>query len=484
MPTLFGSTRAYAAVLLGLFAVIFFYATYKLTESPPTWYDEGIYIQVAHSFAENGTQSVQVAPGEFKRIEFLTVGFPVIAPVAASIKMFGYSVFAARIPMVIFILLFAASVWWLMYRLAGPREALLSLLLVATFPLLYGNGKNVLGEIPGLLFSCLSLIALYRLELDNFKGAKNYFLLGLAAGLTAASKPVFLLLPGAIAIVLIFRLKKILPQWKDMLVGPVTFIALMALWTYLQFGPDASLSAILAYYLNPYGVASVSATMLENLVRLFTEDTPLYCTLLMSVWIVSIAVRIYRKRSVSLAEYSAFVFSALVLIAYLRTAGWYRYFFETLAMALILAPLSLKVIAQEFRKFFPERLVLATPIAGVFLLTALQLYELNVTSWVATHYHRTTVADMAKFFDTWPDDKSIFVYNSPEAPNMLGTGNYYQYMQPTETIAYGADQLQALKDGVPDYVLVAAAYHEKYPEFFSRYEVTDAPIPYLLLSRK
>lgn len=482
MPTLPRPRQTYAIAVAVLFAVAAFYSVYKLTESPPTWYDEGIYIQVAHSFATTGTQSVQIAPGEFRQINFLTVGYPVIAPVALSLKLFGYTVLAARAPMAVFILLFAASAWLLLYRLAGPREALLGLALVATFPLVYGNGKNVLGEVPGLFYTTLALLALVRLEKNNFKGSSNYLWLGLAVGLTAATKPVFLLLPAGMGLVLLFHLRRIRPHWRDILVAVLAFFAPFLLWVVLQFGADASLSAILGYYANPYGVSSVPTTVAENLVRFFRESTPLYCGALMSVWLAALGVRVYTKEKISLAEQSAFVFSILVLLAYLRTAGWYRYFFETITLALIFAPIAFSTLARHAEKMLGNKAVYAGT-ACLIALSCMQLYQLNFSSWVADHYASTTVAQTSSYFTNFPKEKSIFVYNSPEAVTVLGTLNYYQYMRPIESITYGEESLEALAKGIPDYVLIAPGNYEKNTNLFTQYTRDTEVGPYFLLKK-
>lgn len=472
--------KSYSLAFVALFLITAFYATYKLTESPPTWYDEGIYIQVAQSFEHVGTQSIQIAPGEYRRINFLTIGYPVIVPVSASMKAFGDTLLAARLPMVMFILLFALVSMYLIYCIAGPFQALLALALIATFPLLYGNGKNVLGEVPGLFYAMLALIALYKLEKRNFSGSWHYLWLGLAVGLTAASKPIFLLLPAGIVVALVFNIRSIPLRWKDITVGALAFTIPMMLWVFFQFGPDASASAILGYYANPYGVESVPTTIAENLVRFFKEATPLYAAALMGVWLVSIVMRLYRKEKVSIAEESAFAFSVLVMLAYLRTAGWYRYFFEALTMALVFAPISFSTTFSALRFKYSPHVVVAV-LCG---LSSIQLYQLNFSSWVAEYYGSTRSSQVQAFFEQYPDDRSIFIFNSPAAVVFLPHRNYYQYMQPTQAIGYGDQTLDLLKQGVPDDVLISKDIYEQDPSLFIHYAQTATAGAYAILSRK
>src|SRR3990167_10478021 len=141
----------------------------RLTESPPTWMDEGAIDQVAMNLAENGIYGYQIAPGNFISAEFLTTGYPVVYPIALSFLLFGKSLFAARFIMVVFMFLLSISVYWYSTLLAPNRSSLrlfpiITLFLLISFAPLYGHGKNVLGEVPGLTFFVFSLVSLYIFE--------------------------------------------------------------------------------------------------------------------------------------------------------------------------------------------------------------------------------------------------------------------------------------------------------------------------------
>ena len=135
-----------------LFLGILFASTYKLIESPSVWYDEGIYVQIATNLANNGLVGMRFSPTEILHVSKFTVEYPVIYPLAGVFKIFGFSILSARLLMVFFILGLAVARYFLIRKLFGPNLALLSLALLATFPPLYGNGKSVLGETPGLFF--------------------------------------------------------------------------------------------------------------------------------------------------------------------------------------------------------------------------------------------------------------------------------------------------------------------------------------------
>lgn len=475
----------YKAAVCGLFVLLVGYSLYALTESPPAWFDEGIYIQAAQALTTHGSQSIQVAPGAFASSSFITGGYPFLLPVAASLTLFGQNLFAARLPMVLFILLLAIAAFSLLYRIAGRKSALLGLLLFATFPLLYGNGKNVLGEVPGLLYTTLALLCLWRIESQNFKGALRYALLGLSVGLAVATKPIFILLPLAIGIVWALRARSVPLRWKEIVAGFCAFVLPIAIWLFLQFDARDSISSVLYHYANPYAIAPLWQTILQNLLRFFHEATPLYCAGLMALWAAACAVRLWRRERILFTELVAFVFSLLVLAAYVRTAGWYRYFFEAMTLALLFAPASLRVIAGATGEYAPriKKYLVFAPLL-LIVLALIQFYQLNYSSWVAEHYRSTTTAQLEHYFESQPKDASYFVYNAPEVVLFLPTAQYYQYIEATPTLAYGQENFPLLVQGVPDRVIVSQTDYEKNAALFVRYTPGDAAGSYLVLKRK
>ncbi|MDO8548202.1 MAG: glycosyltransferase family 39 protein [bacterium] len=475
----------YWIAVFGLLVLVALYSSYKLTESPPTWFDEGIYIQAAHSLAERGTEGIQVAPGVFDSAGHITGGYPFLAPIALSLSVFGNSLLAARAPMVLFIVLCALAAFLTIYKLYGPRDALLSLLLFATFPLLYGNGKNVLGEVPGVFYTLLALYFLWRVESGQFKETRFYAWAGLFIGLSAATKPIFFLLPIAVGLVFLFCIRSRPWHWRGVALGALACAAPLALWAYLQFGGTDAAASIFQHYANPYAETSLVPIVLQNFVRFFTEATPLYCAALMGIWVLALGMRAYRKEKIILAELIAFVFSILILLAYLRTAGWYRYFFEAMALALIFAPSSLRTLTHEMQRYWPRMRVTALVPAVLILLGAVQLYQLNFSSWVADHYQSTQTAMLENYFSTFSTSTSVLVYNAPELVPFLQTKNYYQYVDidPTQSLSYGTENLALLKEGVPTRVLVTAGDYQKHPELFGRYPQSTDFGGYLVLQK-
>ncbi|MDO8548114.1 MAG: glycosyltransferase family 39 protein [bacterium] len=474
----------YWLTVCGLFVLVIGYSSYKLTESPPTWFDEGLYIQAAQSLAERGVESIQVAPGVFENAGHITGGYPFLAPIALSLSLFGNSLPAARAPMVLFIVLCALAVFLVIYKLHGPRDALYSLLLFATFPLLYGNGKNVLGEVPGIFYTLLALYFLWCLERSQFRKMRFYIYAGMFIGLAAATKPVFFLLPLTAGLVFLFFIRSRPWNLRGIGVGGLSCVAPLALWVYLQFGGGDVAVSIFQHYANPYAESSLVSTVFQNFLRFFKEATPLYCGALMALWALATGIRVYRKEKVFLAEWAALAFSVLILLAYLRTAGWYRYFFEAMVLALIFAPYSLRVITREIEHRWQNlRLGIVVPVL-LILLAALQFYQLNFSSWVAEHYGSTQTAMLEDYFSSFNVDVGVLVYNAPEIVPFLQTKNYYQYVdiEPTGSLAYGKENISLLTKGVPVNVVVTASNYQQHKDLFEHYRKSGAIGGYLMLA--
>src|SRR3989344_793696 len=193
------NTRLYTILVVLLFVVAGFFATYHLKESPPVWYDEGMFTQAAANLATYGQTGLRVAPETIEpSSKLITVGYPLVYPLAGWFKAFGVSVLSARSLMELFILGFLFASYMFTKRLFGPSLALGVLALLATLPTLYGNGKSVLGEVPGLLYLVLSLLFLTIALSSTIRKYLWFVLAGLSAGICVVTKPTFLVLIPAI----------------------------------------------------------------------------------------------------------------------------------------------------------------------------------------------------------------------------------------------------------------------------------------------
>ncbi|MFZ1987937.1 MAG: glycosyltransferase family 39 protein [Minisyncoccia bacterium] len=460
-----------------------------LSESPAVWYDEGFYMQTAANLASFGREGIQVAPGVLLPAStYVTVGYPVIAPVAAAYFFFGQSVLVGRTVMVLFLVGFLISAYVLIRRLFGVVPAFAATLLLATFPVLYGNGKAVLGEVPGLFFVVLTLLVLLSLERHTWQGVGRYAALGFFASLAIVTKPIYLLLLPAVFIGILIYGRGFFKHYLGIVVGSVTFLAPFVLWIVLQFGFTFSFKTVLSFYANPYFIEDLSRTIIENLLRFITEISPLYLFLLLSVWGVSLFLR---RRKLSATECAAAIFTLLILAFYLRTPGWYRYFFQAQVMALMFFPAALSLIAKHVRTRLPRFLGLPSAaflkllcINVIALLPLFQAYQLAFHSYVATYYRATRTAELSTYFEVLPQDKTLFVYNAPETVVFFKTRAYYQYIAPHPEQLIGEEELSVLSAGTADVVITGDAAYRENPELFNAYVLAEIINRYVILTRK
>lgn len=463
-----------------------FFATYKLSESPAVWYDEGYHTEASIHIALYGTQGLQVAPGQFVSTQYVSSGFPLLYPVAFAYKLFGIGVLQGRAVMVCYIFLFVIAAYLLTRRLFGGDIAAWSILLISSLPMLYGIGKSVLGEVPGLFFLMLSLLALWYLERSGYRSRNWYIAAGLATGLCIVTKPIFLLLMGGFFIAYLLRLKKIRLEWRGVVLGSLTLLVPVVLWFCLQFGLTSSAQVVLPFYSHPYGTQSLSQTIIQNVLRFFTESTPIYSLGLLLVWAAALWVR-RKKEEISTAELGGFFFCVLILLAYLRLPGWYRYLFEAIAVALVFLPSSALVVFEYLREklknYVPFQHLIFLPYVAFFLLAGLQAYQTAADSYVAQYYNSTTTADVSRTLASLGDDTSFYLYNVPQFAIFLPSQNYYQSLLTDDRVIIGNEQLSVLKEGGAEYVIVSGEDYQKSPDLFVRYRPYTSVGGYELLKK-
>lgn len=451
---------------------IIFFSTYKLFESPETWMDEGFIIQSVVGLLYTGALALPVAPGVFESAWYMTTGFPVVLPLAGAFALFGPSLEVARVVMVLFLFSFFAAVWIYARAVFSERISYLSVFFLICFAPIYGNGRNVLGEVPGLLFIVLTLSLL--LPKDPLT-PRRATLLGVGAGIVVATKPIFILFAAALIVVLFFRRDEyaLQKQLKFFLLGawvPVCF------WYVLQFG-DATIPQILTLYANPHTIPLLDALQ-STMVRFYTEAQPAFFLMLLIVWAVSYGIRRFRREPVSAAEEVLLLFSVLVLCLYLRTAGYYRYFFPAQVFALLYLPNAALYIGRQMR-------IRGFVIAGLLGLLLLLSYETLFRSWVAVHYRATRTEALAQYFATVPADQSLFIYQAPEAAPFALGHQFYQYAQVVPGLHAGAQWAPKVLAGDAAVVLTSQGiFGAQKDTTFAKYRISETIDDYVILVPK
>jgi len=481
MSPLLMSMRLHTTLLVLLFGVTGFFATFHLTESPPVWYDEGFYVQSAANLATYGQTGLRVAPESIElSSKLITVGYPLIYPLAGWLNAFGVSVLSARSLMVLFILGFLLAGYFFVKRLFGPELALGALALLATLPTLYGNGKSVLGEVPGLLYLILSLLFLTIALSSTMRKSLWFVLAGLSAGICVVTKPTFLVLIPAIALGIFVAWHRRVANAREILFAIIAGSVPVLVWLLLQFQGGDSLASILSYYANPYQLTNLSSVVLENIKRLFTGIGPLYLVGVMGIWLYASWIRLRRRETIPIAEIIALGFSFLIIAAYLRTAGWYRYLFEAQALSLLFFPNALLVVTQPIVRFVSPKRVVAAVIA---VLTIFGAYQVMFNSFVAESYNRDKTSFLEAYFDNAPSTTSFFVYNVPEVAIFIRGTNYYQYIDAAGWYI-GREQLPAIAEGKIDKIILSTdAYANRTEDAFGLYKVATTTHDYTILEK-
>ncbi|HUQ30354.1 MAG TPA: glycosyltransferase family 39 protein [Candidatus Paceibacterota bacterium] len=473
-------TTIQKVLLLGLTGAAVFFATYHLTESPPFTFDEGWYFQTAANLVTANVEGIQLAPGDIEHVStFVTVGYPLIYPLALWFKLFGISVLSARSLMVLFILLFLITSYVLARKLCGVATALAALALLATFPPLYGNGKPVLGEVPGLLYLVLSLLCLYQARTHTLHKTFWIILTGISVGLCIVTKPLFLIMAPALLAGVYGEWKKNIFTLRDIGIGFLSTLAPIAAWVVVQFRSSDSFSTVLSYYANPYNT-QLSTTILHNLGGLFSDVNTLYTVGIAFVWAAALWVRRTAQEDIPSEERIAFVFAMLVILAYLRTGGFYRYLFPAQAVMLIFFPHALMRISMFAHSFFPRLQSRLVAMSFITLLGMLGSYQVLFHSWVAEAYTSQKTAFWESYLSEVSTTTSIFFYNAPEVAAFAPHRNYYQYIENFGR-SIGADQRTAITAGTVDRIIIQTGWYIPTDPLFKKYTTDRTAYKYSVL---
>lgn len=483
------ATILFVLPLIAVLVLGAFLSFYQLTESPPTWLDEGIITQVSRNIASEGVYGIQVAPGIFESASFVTVGFPLTYPLAAVFDVFGMGILQARVVMAFFILSALVFGYYFIKRIADADSALAAVLLVTTFAPLYGHGKNVLGEVPGLAYMLSGFLVLTLISQGRIK-ITWYVLAGVLLGLSMVTKPIFLLLlPPAIVVGILLTREKKRYLDKNALYGLLGLLAVFFLWLATHFGGGSLGEIALLYSGNPESVP-LAELFGKNIARFFTESQPVFFLVLLFVWSASMVVRIKRRDVVLFSEAVAWAFTVLSFLAYLASVGYYRYFFPAQALSLLFLPLSLMIIARA--RFVALRLpafmslgrLKIAVVSACALLAGVGLYVTQFHSWVGGHYGDLHSRNLGAYLTTLSEGGvSVFFYQAPEALLFFESDNYYQYFEVNSEVLIGESQLESISEGVPDYVVVKSDV-ERSDDIFGEYEFVDKVARFNVLKKK
>lgn len=261
-------------VKLGILCLILILSLVNLTEFPVTWFDEGSHLHVPKTLVRFGVYADYSSEGFRYYGPTVGVGPTVFLPIALVFKLLGVGLLQARIVMAIFLLLLLYFFYRLGVRLLGENYALLAVLLLlgSQSSNVIEYGRQVLGEVPGMLF-VLAAIFLWFREWEKPRYLQ-LLLVGLLFGLAMVTKYqyVIIVVPVlAISWVVNLVYYRVIPQ-KSFIIPGIIAGVVMLLWMGYQIvylGPSTISENLASFRQFTSGAALVFSPSLMR--RAFNE---------------------------------------------------------------------------------------------------------------------------------------------------------------------------------------------------------------------
>ncbi|HEY4508096.1 MAG TPA: glycosyltransferase family 39 protein [Candidatus Paceibacterota bacterium] len=416
-----------AVLLVLLFSLLF--TTYELTTYPEFWFDEALNLGQARNLAEQGYINLQTAPGApYAKPYHLTTGYPVIAPLALLFSVFGFDFGLARLYMILWLLLFLLSAYLLARSFFGSEKAFFSLLLLASFAPVYGNGETVIAEVPAL-----ALLFLATLCLRHARRSGGFFCAGLLFGLCASVKPLYIILAPALALSACVSRRTF--SWRREALLWLGFVLPVMLYISTLLPPlavESGNGSLISFWQSRVTRGDFSEHVRTNIIRMMTESSLLYTLLLSLLVAAMVPWRRLREGAVERAPLVLGFYALLTFAYFIQNIGWNRYLLAYQAILFLFLPAALERTLSVLRKMSPlarflpagvsvERSALLAAAAGLILMQSTHLF------CCATIFRSTTADEFETFFRKNTPKGDVYVVNSAEAAAFVPSSRLYQY---------------------------------------------------------
>ena len=198
--------------------LIFASLLHDLQYLTPPWFDEGWALSLARNWLVLGHYG-HLLLGEPVPSTILNTGFPAIAPIAASFRLFGIGVWQGRLPGILFMFGACLLLYHLAQRLYGRKTAFLTLvasLVLAVNPHLNPVfvGRQALGEAPAMFYLLVGYALLFAFW---NKGSGYAFVPSVSFALALQTKP------------------QLAPFWLASLAIPLLWLLWQRKWVELRY---------------------------------------------------------------------------------------------------------------------------------------------------------------------------------------------------------------------------------------------------------
>jgi hypothetical protein len=312
----------------------------NLETYPLTWFDEGEYLQASQNIALHGKYALRSSEGFRMFDPALNVGPTVLLPIALVFKLFGVGLLQGRLVMAVYLVLTVWVFFLTTSHIYNRKTALVASFLfimvaddVSTSPLFLG--RQVMGEVPGLLFFLLGSLWWFKsLKKNHYR--YSLLLSGLFFGLSMLTKDVYLLfVPSAMVFLwIVDRLFYKRATHRHFVIPVAIGVSCIVLWYVFRLvilGPSEFISHIAvlrsasSYYAGTFSLQSIlySIKFLSRPYFLMFGLPSLLYALLLAI----------QRRPSNLEQLFLLVFIAGWSAWYVfGSIGWYRYVFPPLAL--------------------------------------------------------------------------------------------------------------------------------------------------------
>jgi hypothetical protein len=170
-----------------------------------------------------------------------------------------------------------------------------------------------------------------------------------------------------------------------------------------------------------------------------------------------LAYKKYRKIPVQSVEVFCLVFISLVAVQYVRTPGWYRYFFPAHILLFVFFPaafLSVGEWAAARGALWCKKIIFMIPLLFIVIQAGQFYYNEHLCA------EDKTLPAIAQFSTLGPQEKVLF-YNTPELVFLFPRLDVYQYLRITDTIEVGKESFAKIEQGFYDRVILPTANFER-----------------------
>lgn len=324
---------------IGLLLLGGFFSLRELGTFPSAWTDDSLFMIVARQLAEGRGYTFPILHHEWAYPYFLAVGPPLIFPVALSIQLLGFSVEAARIPMVLYIAATAVLLYLFTQSIADRKTAQWATALLLSLSAFINTGKTVMGEIPGFFFLLFGLL----LMLQEGKSWKRDATIGLLFGLSVLTKLTYGLLYPALGlawIAAVFRRDR--REITSLTITGMVAVLVFVPWRLLEMMSYTGLSKDFSFLFSSGGGGF---QILHGHSGLLLRPQFLYYGTML--FLGSIGLWLTRKRIHRSAWIVTATLITMVTLYFLSSFGWYRH---VLPAHLLLIPFATTAVLSKLPK--------------------------------------------------------------------------------------------------------------------------------------